>query len=121
MLSKNMAGSIVSLVALLAVTTFLIIGFTTDGWQLAWLVFLLIPVTAIIVDIAAKRKNLAGLVTGLVALVATIIYLILGFFLTLWHPGWIIFLAIPISRIIYGMISGEVEKAPDDQKKDGEQ
>jgi hypothetical protein len=118
MLSKNMAGSIVSLVALLAVTAFLIIGFTTDGWHLAWLVFLLIPVTAIIVDIAAKKKDMAGLVTGLVAIVATIAYMVMGFFFSLWHPGWIVFLAIPIARIVYGMISGENKKEPGDQNKD---
>lgn len=30
------------------------------------------------------------------ALVCVIIFLILGFCFNLWHPGWIIFLTIPI-------------------------
>ena len=30
---------------------------------------------------------------------ATVIYLILGFFFHLWHPGWLIFLFIPFAYI----------------------
>jgi hypothetical protein len=116
MLSKNMAGSIVSLVALLAVASFLIIGFTTDAWQLAWLVFLLIPVTAILVDIVSQKKNITNLVTGLVALLAILSYMVMGFFYSLWHPGWIVFLAIPISRVICNMFTGEGESKPDEPK-----
>jgi hypothetical protein len=118
MSQKNLGGQIVSLVALLAVTAFLIIGFATDGWSLAWLVFLMIPITAIITDIIFKKKNVTGLVTGLVALIATIAYMILGFIFGLWHPGWIIFLSIPITRVVCGMITGETEDDKGDQKKD---
>ena len=29
----------------------------------------------------------------------TLIYLVLGFFFNLWHPGWLVFLAIPLGAI----------------------
>ena len=104
---KKVLDSIVGLVALLAVTAFLIIGFIGNGWPYAWLVFLAIPVTAVIVDLIQKKKKIAGQIPGLVAILATAIYLILGFGFGLWHPGWIVFLAIPISGIIAGMFTDE--------------
>jgi hypothetical protein len=118
MLKKGLANSIVSLVSLLAVTSFLIIGFTTNAWQVAWLVFLLIPVTAIVTDLASQKKNITGLVTGLAALLATVAYMLMGFVFSLWHPGWIVFLAIPIARIITGMIIGEPADQKDSQVKE---
>jgi hypothetical protein len=114
--NRRILDSIVGLISLLAVTAFLIIGFVYNGWQLGWLVFLAIPVTAILVDIARKR-NIAGMLPGLVALLATIAYMIMGFVYDLWHPGWIVFLAIPISGVISGMFGGK-DKQPDDIKPD---
>lgn len=103
-------GSITGLVALLATVAFLIIGFTVPGsWGLAWVVFLLIPITGTIVDIAKNKNGWAGKVTGLVALLCVITYMILGFLgkplfgRALWHPGWIIFFAIPITGTIVKM------------------
>ena len=47
--------------------------------------------------------------TGVVALLCVIIYLLLGFVWHLWHPSWIIFFAIPISGIIVKMFAGGKE------------
>lgn len=114
---KKVLDSIVALVALLAVTTFLIIGFTTDGWPYAWLVFLTIPITAVIIDII-RKKNITGLLPGLVALLATIAYLILGFGYGYWHPGWLVFMAIPISGVIAGMFAREPDNPAGGGNKD---
>ena len=32
-------------------------------------------------------------------ILVTLIYLVLGFFFNLWHPGWLVFLAIPLGAI----------------------
>jgi len=122
MLSKKAIDSIVGLVAMLSVTIFLIIGFIFDGWAYAWLIFLTIPITAIIVDMIFKKKKLIGQIPGLVALLATIAYMIMGFGFGLWHPGWIVFLAIPITGIIVNMLTEDSNEnksgqAPDDQEK----
>lgn len=47
-------------------------------------------------NLSAKQKLILSIVGGSSALVATIIYLCLGFCLYLWHPAWIIFMIIPI-------------------------
>jgi hypothetical protein len=107
---NSIAGSIVGLVALLCVVTFLIIGFSTEIWHPTWMVFLLIPVTSLIVDLAVKR-DLHGRVTGVVSLLCVLAYLVMGFLgeqlvgHALWHPGWIIFFAIPISGILVKMFA----------------
>jgi hypothetical protein len=117
MLSKSRAGNIVGLVALLAVAAFMILGFTTDAWYLAWLVFLAIPVTAVLTDILSKRKDVASLVAGLTALLAIAAYMIMGFVYDLWHPGWLVFLAIPISSIIVNLIKDTPESGKEADKK----
>jgi transcriptional regulator with XRE-family HTH domain len=42
----------------------------------------------------------ANKVSSIVSILATITFLILGFFYGLWHPGWIVFLLVPLSRAI---------------------
>ncbi len=107
------AGSITGLVALLATVAFLLIGFTTGAWHLAWVLFLLIPITGIIVDIATNKRDIAGKITGMVALLATIGFFVLGFVWGLWHPGWVIFFAIPISGVIMKMFMPEADHHQD--------
>lgn len=107
---NDIAGSIVGLVALLATVGFLLIGFTVGAWHIAWLLFLLIPVVSIIMDIATKKRDVKGLVTGFVAILCVAGFLLMGFVWNLWHPGWIIFFAIPISGIIANMFTAGEEK-----------
>ncbi len=38
-------------------------------------------------------------ISGLYPLVVVIAYLVMGFVWNLWHPGWIIFLTIPVVEI----------------------
>lgn len=44
----------------------------------------------------ARKNNFEALKRFPIAILATIIYLLLGFIWDLWHPGWLIFLFIPI-------------------------
>lgn len=41
---------------------------------------------------------------GFISIFATIAYLYLGFFLGLWHPGWIVFLIIPLGIAIEAVV-----------------
>ena len=47
-----------------------------------------------------KPKNTAE--RWLNPVMITLIYLVLGFFFNLWHPGWMIFLAIPVAAVLNG-------------------
>ncbi len=102
---KHIVGSITGIVAILAVAAFVILGFTIGAWQWAWLVFLAIPITAIVGGLAAKDKDIPGAITGLVAVLCAVAFFVLGFLYGLWHPGWLVFLAIPITAIIAGLFS----------------
>jgi hypothetical protein len=97
---KDLPGQVTGLVALLAVACFFILGFTTGEWGFVWVIFLAIPLTAIIMDIIVKKKDIQGMVTGLVAILAAAVFLILGFSLHLWHIAWLVFLAIPLTAVI---------------------
>lgn len=101
MSKKNeLAGLITGLVAVLAAACFFILGFMTGGWQYSWLVFLAIPVTAITMDIVTKNKDFSGSIIGLIAVFAAAAFFVLGFVFGKWHPGWLVFLAVPISGMI---------------------
>lgn len=76
---------------------FLILGFGFNLWHPGWLVFLLIPVTAIIMSMGKTKED--HMSTALSPFVAVTIFLILGFQYDLWHPAWIIFVIIPVLGI----------------------
>ena len=40
---------------------------------------------------SSDRNSLIGKVSGVIMLIATFIYLALGFIWNLWHPGWVVF------------------------------
>ncbi len=115
---NTIGGSIIGLVSLLATFVFLFIGFTQGIWSPTWLVFLSIPFVSIIVDIFTKRKDIVAMVSGIVSFLCAAVYLYLGFVLHLWHPGWLIFFAVPISGIIVKMFVGEAKA---EQKDDDTQ
>jgi hypothetical protein len=114
--NKNkIAGSIVALVSVLAAFAFLFIGFTQGIWHPTWLVFLIIPIVSMIADIATKKKDPVGLVSSIVSTLCVLGFLYMGFFLGLWHPGWLIFFAIPIASIITKMFVGDTPPAKKDE------
>ena len=76
---------------------FLILGFGFDLWHPGWLVFLLIPVIAIVLSMGKTKED--HLTTALSPFISTTIFLGLGFGYDLWHPGWIIFIIIPVLGI----------------------
>ncbi|MDD5018572.1 MAG: hypothetical protein PHO15_10805 [Eubacteriales bacterium] len=53
----------------------------------------------------SRKKELSGLITGLVAIVATACFLVIGFLTGGWHPAWLVFLAIPITGIIGDLVT----------------
>ena len=102
---KNMSGLITGLVALIAVACFFILGFTTGAWYIIWVVFLAIPISGIIADIATKKKDFAGAIVGIVSLLAVVAFMLMGFFAHLWYVAWVVFLAIPITGTIIKICS----------------
>lgn len=80
---------------LVALIAFLIIGFSSGAWHPSWMLFLTIPtyyITAWAFTAKTKKRMLLMLP---VYLYTVILYLLMGFTASLWHPMWIIFLIIP--------------------------
>jgi hypothetical protein len=91
-----------SLVSLLAVVAYVLLGCLYPdpyiGWGVCWLVFLAIPLATSFVEALAKRRfsvfAFPVLVAGLYAMVGMVFHL--------WHPTWVMFLAIPLYYAIFG-------------------
>lgn len=80
---------------LIAIIVFLILGFTSKLWHPSWMIFLTIPtyyLTAWAFCSSTKKKMLLKLP---IYLYTVILYLLMGFTASLWHPMWMLFLIIP--------------------------
>ena len=96
-------GAVVGSFTLLAVVTFLLLGFLLPGgvgWTIGWIVFLFIPIFASLFSCFHRKKITAFAMPVLV----TAIYMFLGMGFGMWHPYWIVFLAIPIFYSVFGPI-----------------
>ncbi|MDE6659765.1 MAG: helix-turn-helix transcriptional regulator [Eubacterium sp.] len=80
------------------VVLYAVIGscFGAKGWFTGWIVLLTIPLFYTGIIAFEKKKP----VIFCYPVLATLIYLALGFFANLWHPMWILFLTIPIFYIV---------------------
>lgn len=101
---KQLPGLITGLVALIATACFMILGFATGAWHLAWMVFLAVPITGIITDVLFKKEDKTGAIVGMVAILAAGAFFLLGFLGGFWHPGWLVFLLIPLTASVIEII-----------------
>ena len=85
-----------------------------DNKEYAWLVFLL-PLVAPFVTGLKK-------ITISYSFLVIIVYLILGFTCNWWHPGWVLFLTIPVFYIFFpkGIKSSVIRISDDDDDDDDE-
>ena len=93
---KKNSDKIVALTPFISIIIFMLIGFTTESWHPGWLVFLLIPVTAIILNTNKKEK-----IVSLSPFVALVIFITVGTYFKVWNPTWLIFMIIPLASMIY--------------------
>lgn len=91
---------ITALMPFISLVVFFILGFGFGLWHPGWLVFLSIPMVAIIVN-AFDRHSISGFV-ALSPFVALIIFLVLGFWVEMWNPAWLVFFVVPILAISSG-------------------
>ena len=115
---KKLPGLITGLVAMIATAVFLIVGLTTGRWQIVWMVFLAIPITAIILEAVTSEKTKMDSLIGLVALLAVVVFMLLGFLANLWHIAWIVFLAVPITAIIVNIVKTAKTELHKDEQSD---
>lgn len=92
-----------------AAVIYLIMGFCFSFWHSGWIIFMTIPIYYDIVNALSKKPYKSIALTVLSALpyplIAAIIYILLGFEGGFWHPGWLIFITIPIYYFIVNQIT----------------
>jgi uncharacterized membrane protein len=77
---------------------FMYLGLSKGLWHPGWLVFLLIPVTAIVVELGNSRDK--HILTALSPFISSVIFFAIGFGYGIWHPTWLIFILIPLFGVI---------------------
>ncbi len=89
----NRQGKIIALMPFLCVIAYFLIGFVGHAWHPGWLVFLAIPVSAIV--FGHTGRGFAHKLTALSPFIAVVAFIILGEY-GYWNPGWLVFLLIPM-------------------------
>ena len=84
---------------LLLAVVYVFIGVLTGAWHPMWMIFLLIPAYYGVVAFLSHKND--GSTKEILRYfpfpsIVILLYLGMGFFLNLWHPGWLIFLLIPL-------------------------
>lgn len=92
---KNIKTKVVAVMPFISLMIFFFLGFYQDMWHPGWLVFLSIPISAILFQTRLKEGIIA-----LMPFLSVIAFLVLGWGFNLWHPGWLVFLMIPIAAIL---------------------
>ena len=77
---------------ILITVIFLIWGFVWDGWDIAWTLYITIPLYHSIIECFKTKKLSPFAYPVLVAF----IYVLIGMKWGLWHPYWVVFITIPI-------------------------
>lgn len=88
----------------IAIGTFLLVGFLTKTWHPYWAMLIVIPLYYITAA-AIKGGSWSILFDILVPLIVTGVYILIGFFADAWHPGWVVFMAIPLFYTIKGSVA----------------
>lgn len=102
---------------LVVAISYIFIGVLGHKWHPTWMMFLLIPAYYGLVFSLGKKQEGASTKKILknfpFPTLVVVIYLFLGFFLNMWHPGWLVFLLIPLYYSIIPLFSGDDDKDND--------
>lgn len=72
----------------IALGVYMLLGVFYDAWHPGWMVFLMIPLTTLLLDLVVTES--INTLNTLLPVLSLILYLILGLFYSLWHPGWLV-------------------------------
>ena len=87
---------------IIVTAVFLLWGFLLDGWEIAWTVFITIPVYYSIIECIRTKK----ISRFAYPVFITFVYCLIGMQWDGWHPWWILFATIPI----YYAIASAIDK-----------
>ncbi|MGD9909718.1 MAG: DUF1700 domain-containing protein [Candidatus Izemoplasmatales bacterium] len=96
---KRHNSKLIALMPFISVILFFILGMGFNLWHPGWLVFLLIPMVAILLE---SKTSLVSMLTALSPFIATITFFIIGYIWGIYHPSWLIFLIVPMIGALGG-------------------
>ena len=97
---------------ILCVVAFFVWGAVFNGWEIAWTLFMTIPIFTSIVSCVRKKRVGKFNFPCFVAFV----YLLFGMIFNIWHPLWIIFLLVPAFYPIARVIDSRIKYGNKDRK-----
>ena len=81
---------------ILVTVVYLLLGFLGNWWHPGWLVFLTIPIYYTFEGCMYGTGNFKTALKATWPVCCAMIFLVLGCVWGLWHPGWLVFLTVPI-------------------------
>lgn len=95
-IKNKQKSKIVALTPFLATIIFILVGYFTGVWHPTWLVYLIIPLSSVII----YSKSILDALLNSSPFISTALFLTIGFYTGYWHPTWLIFLTIPLLGVI---------------------
>jgi len=77
---------------------FFVLGMQFDLWHPGWLVFMLVPITGVLLG---SRMNLKTQIVGLSPFITFLLFFVYGYNTGIWHPTWLIFFIIPVLGLMF--------------------
>ena len=115
-------GAVEATLFTLAVVAFILLGSLFAWWHIAWIVFFIPEIFCSFLRALRKKNaqqfNMAFAATFTFFLVCWFIPQAFGIACVPWHPGWLIFFAIPVYHTCVGGINKALGKEDEDHKKD---
>ncbi len=96
---------LIAIMPFVSLIVFFVLGYYFSLWHPGWMVFLSIPVVAIIVEMGQKKDR--NILTALSPFISVLTYLLIGFIAGIWHPTWLVFLLTPIVAIVTSGYQGK--------------
>ena len=98
-----------------AAAVYLLLGMAWNLWHPLWIIFVIMPAVASVVDLILapkekRAKEIGGTIDFVVIIGAVVTYLLCGFYADLWHIMWVVFLIIPITCVITDLIFSKNKK-----------
>lgn len=90
-----MKKRIIAVMPLISLMLFLFFGLYNDNWSLGASFFFLIPISWVLLSSRPWKR-----LSDIMPLVALAVFLWIGFGFKIWHPTWLVFLAVPLVNLI---------------------
>ncbi|HKL73170.1 MAG TPA: helix-turn-helix domain-containing protein [Candidatus Onthovivens sp.] len=111
---KNISSIINLTCLIMALVAYLAVSFTVDGgWGVYWILFICALIPAEIVECFYYKKSSKFPITY----IAISTYLFLGMLQGMWHPTWIILLAIPLYYLFSNLVNSIIDVSKEKRQK----